>query len=176
MWVAVTSSCCFFFFFTFCQDYSIDEEAALQAALALSLAENWQQSHHHHPLTNSTITAWLLSLRGSANRHKIQTLETASVHICHVDHHSMKGYLHGKMSLCVSLKDPEASWLQKPHRGAQVSDHWPLCLDFLNAVTHWEQLGRWSVWELASRDTGCSLFCRVVWSDSNSFFCWVHIQ
>lgn len=27
-------------FFAFCQDYSIDEEAALQAALALSLAEN----------------------------------------------------------------------------------------------------------------------------------------
>lgn len=47
------------------QDYSIDEEAALQAALALSLAENWQQSHHHQPFTNSTLTAQLLSLCGS---------------------------------------------------------------------------------------------------------------
>lgn len=47
------------------QDYSIDEEAALQAALALSLAENWRQSHRHHPLTlssSSTFTALLLLL------------------------------------------------------------------------------------------------------------------
>lgn len=57
-----------------CQDYSIDEEAALQAALALSLAENWHQSQHHrssHKLHQHCTAAATPCIRGyhRVNRH-----------------------------------------------------------------------------------------------------------
>lgn len=154
------------FFLYLCQDYSIDEEAALQAALALSLAENWHQSQHHqsshklHQHCTAAATPWIRGYH-TVNRHlgpvrftqvslslsmprnfcalhsdlmienkmscwkrikpvavareqrthlmlnSAPTLLTlASLHICHVDQCSTKGYLHGKMSL--SLKYSQA--------------------------------------------------------------------
>lgn len=146
-------------FLYLCQDYSIDEEAALQAALALSLAENWHQSQHHqsshklHQHCTAAATPWIRGYH-TVNRHlgpvrftqvslslsmprnfcalhsdfmienkmscwkrikpvavtreqrthlmlnSAPTLFTlASLHTCHVDQCSTKGYLHGKMSL-----------------------------------------------------------------------------
>lgn len=161
-------------FFLF-QDYSIDEDAALQAALTLSLADNWQQFPFSHqqttewllPLgcsegfTQPTDTNWsgrihifchLLSMprtarpicyvvkqkqdRGDILRvsdHKRQTL-TQTIHCFgshrspHLDHHSMKGYLHLKRLHSVSINPPNASSM------AQGCDS--LCLNILNAVPH----------------------------------------